>query len=95
MWPFKVFQQQHGASAGNAGACLGTGAANEKVTVSINGQQASGTTGADLNWMVNLPSMTAGGPFTLTITGTNTITITDVYIGEVWLCSGSPIWVTQ
>jgi sialate O-acetylesterase len=66
----------------------GTGAANEKVTVSINGQQASGTTGADGTWMVQLPSMTSGGPYTLTITGTNTITITDVYIGEVWLCSG-------
>jgi sialate O-acetylesterase len=32
--------------------------------------------------------MTAGGPYTLTIKGNNTITITDVYIGEVWLCSG-------
>ena len=66
----------------------GKGAANEKVTVSINGQQAAGTTGADSNWAVSLPSMAAGGPYTLTITGTNTITITDVYIGEVWLCSG-------
>ena len=66
----------------------GTGAANEKVTVSINGQQATGTTGANGNWTVQLPGMTAGGPYTLTITGTNTITISDVYIGEVWVCSG-------
>jgi sialate O-acetylesterase len=64
------------------------GAANEKVTVSINGQEATATTGADLNWMVKLPSMNAGGPYTLTITGSNTIAISDVYIGEVWLCSG-------
>ena len=66
----------------------GTGAANEKVTVIMNGQQATGTAGADGNWMVSLPSMTSGGPYTLTITGTNTITVSDVYIGEVWLCSG-------
>jgi sialate O-acetylesterase len=66
----------------------GTGAANEKVTVSINGQQATATTGANGAWSAQLPSMTAGGPYTLTIAGTNTITITDVYIGEVWLCSG-------
>src|SRR5260370_3219613 len=29
-----------------------------------------------------------GGPFTLTVSGKNTITIQDVYVGEVWICSG-------
>src|SRR5205823_3234492 len=29
-----------------------------------------------------------GGPFTLIVSGKNTITIQDVYVGEVWICSG-------
>jgi sialate O-acetylesterase len=29
-----------------------------------------------------------GGPFSLTISGKNPITINDVYVGEVWICSG-------
>jgi sugar lactone lactonase YvrE len=30
----------------------------------------------------------AGGPYTLTIKGKNTVTIKDVYVGEVWVASG-------
>ncbi len=39
-------------------------------------------------WKVVLPVMEAGGPFTLIVSGSNTITFEDVMIGEVWLCSG-------
>jgi sialate O-acetylesterase len=66
----------------------GTAAANEKVTVKLGTQQADFTTGSDGKWKVNIPSQPAGGPFDLTITGTNTLTLTDVYVGEVWVGSG-------
>lgn len=39
-------------------------------------------------WRVSLEPMPAGGPYTLTVTGANTVTLQDVYVGEVWLCSG-------
>lgn len=42
----------------------------------------------DSAWQVRLPAMQAGGPFTLTIAGKKTITLTDILIGDVWLCSG-------
>lgn len=29
-----------------------------------------------------------GGPFTLTVSGKNKVTIQEVYVGEVWICSG-------
>jgi sialate O-acetylesterase len=32
--------------------------------------------------------MPAGGPFTLTITGKTTLSLTDILVGDVWLCSG-------
>ncbi len=40
------------------------------------------------NWRVNLPAMEAGGPYTLQVTGSNTLKLTNVLFGEVWLCSG-------
>ena len=61
----------------------------EEVTVTL-GQTKPATTTADAagKWRVDLPAMKAGGPFTLTITGKNTITIQDVAVGEVWICFG-------
>jgi len=36
-----------------------------------------------------LKPLKAGGPFTLTVAGdSNTLTISNVLVGEVWLCSG-------
>src|SRR5262245_61436503 len=39
-------------------------------------------------WRVDLPVLKAGGPYTLTIKGNNTITISDILVGEVWVASG-------
>jgi sialate O-acetylesterase len=44
--------------------------------------------GQDGRWQFTLPALQAGGPFTLTLTGQNTLTFKEVYIGEVWLASG-------
>jgi len=61
----------------------------QTVTVSINGQTASGQTNDDGKWMVHLEAMPAGGPFTLTVTaGNESRTLEDVLVGEVWLCTG-------
>ncbi len=62
--------------------------AGESVTVTVAGRTARATPGADGKWLVRLDAMSAGGPHTLTATGTNTVTVNDVLVGEVWLCSG-------
>ncbi|MEP7273648.1 MAG: sialate O-acetylesterase, partial [Acidobacteriota bacterium] len=59
----------------------------EVVTVELQKQKASATT-KDGKWMVRLKSLTAGGPFTLTISGKNRIELRNVLVGEVWICSG-------
>ena len=59
----------------------------EKITVQFDGQTAT-TTAKDGKWMVRLKPHQAGGPFVLTVTGENTITLTDVLVGDVWICSG-------
>ncbi len=62
---------------------------DEKVSVQIGDQPAVTTTASkDGEWRVTMPKMGAGGPFTVKITGKNTITRDDVLVGEVWLCSG-------
>jgi sialate O-acetylesterase len=61
----------------------------EKVSVQIGDQPAVTTTANKAGqWRVTLPKMSAGGPFTVKVVGKNTITLDDVLVGEVWLCSG-------
>jgi sialate O-acetylesterase len=67
----------------------GTAAEGEKVSVSFGGQKAE-SVAKDGKWMVWLAPMKANStPGTMTITGaSNTVTCTNVLVGEVWVCSG-------
>jgi sialate O-acetylesterase len=60
----------------------------EEITVSINDQSKSTTADDKGLWSVTLDSMPAGGPYTMTVKGKNTLTFDDVLVGEVWICSG-------
>ncbi|MBI3881698.1 MAG: hypothetical protein HY301_16740 [Verrucomicrobia bacterium] len=66
----------------------GTAAPGEAVTVSIAGQTKTATADAKGNWKVTLDPLKIAEGLTLTVKGKNTITITDVLVGEVWLGSG-------
>lgn len=59
----------------------------EKITV-IFGNKTFITVCKNKQWKVWLPAMPAGGPYTMTIKGNNEITIKDILIGDVWVCSG-------
>ena len=60
----------------------------EKVTVSLDGHKLTTRADDQGQWMVALPAMKAGGPHRLTVSGSSTITLKNILIGEVWLCSG-------
>ncbi len=62
--------------------------AGEKVVVTIAGQSHSTTADANGNWQVILNPLSVGAPHQLIITGKNRITLKNVLVGEVWLCSG-------
>ena len=66
----------------------GWAAPGENITVRLNGAFAEGTAGNDGGWMLKLPAMKAGGPFELRVSGSNEVVLTNVMIGEVWICSG-------
>lgn len=66
----------------------------ETVTVTLAKQSHSTKAAGDGTWHVVLdPVVEYGGPHTLTVKGRNTVTFSDVLIGEVWVCSGqSNMW---
>jgi sialate O-acetylesterase len=66
----------------------GWAAPNEKISIAFN--KANYPTAADENgqWEVQLSAQKAGGPYTMTLQASNTITIKNILIGDVWLCSG-------
>jgi sialate O-acetylesterase len=66
----------------------GTADVGERVTVTLNDQRADTVADANGQWKTTLPPEEAGGPYTLTVAGNDTVTINDVLIGEVWLFAG-------
>ncbi|MBN1456460.1 MAG: hypothetical protein JW912_01255 [Sedimentisphaerales bacterium] len=60
----------------------------EVVTVKFNGKTYNAITGANGKWAVTLCELKAGGPYSMEIRGSNHITLKDILIGEVWVCSG-------
>ena len=63
--------------------------AGEKVTVTFAGQTKTATADGQGNWQVKLDALKASDKgAALTIQGKNKIELTDVLVGEVWICSG-------
>ena len=61
----------------------------EKVTVQFNKQTKTVTADKNGSWKLNLDPESAGGPFELKAKGkNNTITLRNILVGEVWICSG-------
>jgi sialate O-acetylesterase len=66
----------------------GTAAPQENVSVKFHASTGTATAGTDGRWSVYLPAEPAGGPFTLTVQGTNTVTLDDILLGDIWVASG-------
>lgn len=66
----------------------GTAEPGSPVSVEIGGQKKSAAADASGKWRVRLDSRPAGGPFRMTVSGPETCTFSDVWYGDVWLCSG-------
>ena len=59
-----------------------------KLVASWNGDTLSVTPGNQGHWEITLQTPAAGGPYSIYIQGNNSITLNNVLLGEVWLCSG-------
>ena len=60
------------------------------ITVSVDGVniRAKTTAGADGKWRVKLKAPPVGGPYKIKIVGLQSVTLTNVLVGDVWLCAG-------
>ncbi|MDP0499678.1 MAG: sialate O-acetylesterase [Verrucomicrobiota bacterium JB022] len=62
--------------------------AGEDVAVTFRGETYTTSASEDGRWRIELTPQPAGGPYTLEVAGETMITLRDVYLGDVWLCSG-------
>ena len=63
----------------------------EKITVRLGEHAASVVAASDGKWRAVLPALKAGGPLAMTVAGAKDslpLTLKDVLVGDVWLCSG-------
>ncbi len=68
----------------------GQAPSRESITIDFLGESHTTFSDIDNNWEIHLGELPAGGPHTMVITTTNSgaITIEDILIGDVYLCSG-------
>ena len=73
----------------------GWAAKNEKINIKFNNKNYKTKAGIDGKWLIQLPPMKAGGPYTMDVTGNNKISLKEILIGDVWVCSGQSNMVHQ
>jgi sialate O-acetylesterase len=60
----------------------------DKIRVEIADRSAETVTGPDGRWQVRIEPPPPGGPYTLRISGPQTVELHEVLVGDVWLCGG-------
>ena len=60
----------------------------ETIAVAFHDQKMSATADAAGHWEVFLKPEAAGGPFVLTVEGSNKLTVSDLLVGDVWVATG-------
>jgi sialate O-acetylesterase len=86
----EIFQDHAVLQRDRAIPVWGSASPSEALTISVNGIQAKAVADAGGHWRTQLTAMPAGGPYRLTVRGQNGAeqSITDILVGDVWLCSG-------
>jgi len=73
---------------GKPNAIWGWSQPGDAVRVEIGENSAAAIAGADGKWEARIQPPAAGGPYTLKITGRQTVELHDVLVGDVWICAG-------
>jgi sialate O-acetylesterase len=66
----------------------GWAAVHERISISFHDSVYRSSANEKGDWAFVLPALKAGGPYTMTLNASNTLTIKDIMIGDVWVCSG-------
>lgn len=66
----------------------GFAASNEKVTIQFVDSNYETEADNSGNWEITISDLKAGGPYSMNISSSNSITINDILVGDVWINSG-------
>ncbi|WOO41482.1 sialate O-acetylesterase [Rubellicoccus peritrichatus] len=67
----------------------GSGSPGASIMLKLGPEKATATVGQDGKWQCELPALRDGGPIALEIaSGNERLSVGDILVGEVWLCSG-------
>ena len=71
--------------------------ASEKIILQFREQTKTVKAGKDGKWKIVLDAAAAGGPYELTLKGKNVISLKNILVGDVWICSGQSNmeWIVQ
>ncbi|KQS56514.1 9-O-acetylesterase [Brevundimonas sp. Leaf363] len=85
-----VFQDHAVLQRGRPVPIWGRAAPGETVTVRLASWSVQARADASGRWTAHLPTLTQGGPYELTAeaSGGSHQTLSDILVGDVWLCSG-------
>ena len=85
----KVFADQMVLQRGKPIPVWGWGVPGEQVSVSLELDRQEATVDPNGKWKLEMPTREAGGPYVFEVrSGIETVVFRDVWVGEVWLCSG-------
>lgn len=73
----------------------GWASAGEKIKIRFNKKQFKSVADQKGTWALWLPPTKAGGPYEMEIDGKNHISLKDILVGDVWICSGQSNMVHQ
>lgn len=60
----------------------------EEITLEFLGKSYNTITLSSGRWQIGLMPSGPGGPYTMKVMGSDTVTVNDILVGDVWLCSG-------
>ncbi len=68
----------------------GWGNPGEKIFITTSWNYKTDSTNVNnrANWKIKIKTPAAGGPYSIILKGNNALVLTDIMIGEVWVCSG-------
>jgi sialate O-acetylesterase len=83
-----IFQDHMVLQRGILNPIWGWSVPGSTVTVSIANHKASAVSGPDGKWVAKLMPPKTGGPYTMSIDGAKHVQLSDLLVGDVWLCTG-------
>lgn len=83
-----VFSDNMVLQRGKANTIWGWSDPGDTIRVQIGDNTATAVAGADHRWQAAIQPPAAGGPYTVRITGRESVELQNVLVGDVWLCGG-------